>query len=310
MELVDPEGKSVLITGCDTGFGHLLAKQLATDGFRVYAGCLSSTSDGAMALKLVANICVLQLDVTKEDDIEKAYTIVATDEEKTGLWAVVSNAGVATVGPLEWHSAAKIRTLFDVNVTGAAAVVLKFVPLLKKTRGRIVIVCSMFGRMTVPLVVPYCMSKHACISLADGLRRALHDAGIRVSTIEPTAYRTAITDPKVVAQNFDELISSLPLKVRKCIDQATVSKLKILARVFSEGLMRDDPREVVRDMVSALREVHPKAHYRTGGTADRLVRLLDYTLPSEVADHLLFAVAKSNGVKWKSKTYVEEYKMK
>lgn len=287
-----------------------MAKRLATDGFRVYAGCLSSTSDGATALKLVPNIRVLQFDVTKEDDIEKAYTVITTHEEKTALWAVVSNAGVATFGPLEWHSAAKIRALFDVNVTGAAAVVVKFVPLLKKTRGRIVIVSSMFGRMTAPLVVPYCMSKHACVSLADGLRRALHDTGIQVSTIEPTAYRTAITDPKVVAQNFDELISSLPSNVRKGIDRETVSRLKILARVFSEGLMRDDPREVVRDMVSALREVHPKAHYRTGGTADRLVRLLDYTLPSEVADHMLFAVAKSNGVKWKSKTYVEEYKMK
>ncbi|KAH7984668.1 hypothetical protein HPB52_023497 [Rhipicephalus sanguineus] len=174
---------------CDTGFGHLLAKRLASDGFRVYAGCLSSTSDGAMTLTLVPNVCVLDLDVTKEDDIEKAYAIISTDDSNMALWAVVSNAGVATVGPLEWHSAAKIRTLFDVNVIGAAAVVLKFLPLLKKSQGRIVIVSSMFGRMTAPLVVPYCMTKHACVSLADGLRRTLRTAGIQVSTIEPTGYR-------------------------------------------------------------------------------------------------------------------------
>ncbi|XP_037514474.1 short-chain dehydrogenase/reductase family 9C member 7 [Rhipicephalus sanguineus] len=263
-----------------------------------------------MTLTLVPNVCVLDLDVTKEDDIEKAYAIISTDDSNMALWAVVSNAGVATVGPLEWHSAAKIRTLFDVNVIGAAAVVLKFLPLLKKSQGRIVIVSSMFGRMTAPLVVPYCMTKHACVSLADGLRRTLRTAGIQVSTIEPTGYRTAISDPKAVAQHVDELIASLPSEVRKDVNQEKVSKLKILARVFSEGLMRDDPSEVVRDMVSALREKHPKAHYRTGGPADRVVRLLDYILPSEVADYMLLTLAQSNGVKEKSKTYVGEYNAK
>ncbi|XP_037560450.2 retinol dehydrogenase 7-like [Dermacentor silvarum] len=215
-----------------------------------------------------------------------------------------------TVGPLEWHSAAKIRALFDVNVIGAAAVLVKFLPLLKKSQGRIVIVSSMFGRMTASLAVPYCMSKHACVSLADGLRRTLKAAGVQVSTIEPTAYRTAISDPDVMAQRVDELVASLPSEVRKDFDPARASKLKIRARIFTEGLLRDDPCEVVRDMVSALRETHPKAHYRTGGTADRVVRLLNYILPSEVADYVLFSVAKSNGVKEKVKAYVEGCKAK
>ncbi|XP_037270183.1 retinol dehydrogenase 7 [Rhipicephalus microplus] len=308
--LVNPKGKSVLITGCDTGFGHLLTKRLASDGFRVYAGCLSSKSDGAMTLTLVPNVCVLHLDVTKEDDIEKAYAVIAKDNSNTALWAVVSNAGVTTVGPLEWHSMAKIRSLFDVNVIGATAVVLKFLPLLKKSQGRIVIVSSMFGRMTAPWVVPYCMTKHACVSLADGLRRTLRTAGVQVSTIEPTGYRTGITDPTVMAQHIDELIAGLPSDVRGDVNQEKVTKMKIMARVFMEGLMRDDQSEVVTDMVSALREEHPKAHYRTGGTADRVVRLLEYLLPSEVADYMLVSVAKSNGVKKKSKAYVNEYNAK
>nr|XP_050024302.2 dehydrogenase/reductase SDR family member 9-like [Dermacentor andersoni] len=301
---------TVLTAGCDTGFGHLLAIRLAADGFRVYAGCLSTSSDGAAILRRIPNVCVLQLDVTKEDDIEEAYVAITSDCSNTALWAVVSNAGVMTVGPLEWHSTAKIRALFEVNVFGATAVIVKFLPLLKKSQGRIVIVSSMFGRMTASLAVPYCMSKHACVSLADGLRRTLKAAGVQVITIEPTAYRSAISDPDVMAQRVDELVASLPSEVRKDVDPARVSKLKVRARIFTESLLRDDPCEVVRDMVSALKEAHPKAHYRTGGTADRVVRLLNYVLPSEVADYVLFTVAKSNGVKEKARTYLEGRKVK
>ncbi|XP_049519129.1 retinol dehydrogenase 5-like [Dermacentor silvarum] len=83
-ELVVPEGKSVLITGCDTGFGHLLAIRLAADGFRVYAGCLSTSSGGATILKRIPNVRVLQLDVTKEDDIKEAYVAITSDNSNTG----------------------------------------------------------------------------------------------------------------------------------------------------------------------------------------------------------------------------------
>ncbi|XP_077486124.1 D-beta-hydroxybutyrate dehydrogenase, mitochondrial-like [Amblyomma americanum] len=305
--LVDAKGKSVLITGCDTGFGHRLAKRLAENGFRVYAGCLSSVSDGACVLKLVPNVHVLQLDVTKEDEIDEAYKEIINADYQTALWAVVANAGVMTVGPLEWHCMDQVRALFDVNVFGVTRVVVKFLPLLRKTGGRIVIVSSMFGRMTGAFTIPYCMTKHACISLADGLRRRFYGTKLRVITIEPTAYRTALSDPEEIKRRMDELVASLPPEAKKDIDPARVSKVRAMARVFVEGLLRDDPDEVVSDMVLAVREEYPKAHYRTGGTADAVVRFLNHLLPSETADYVLASVAKSNGVCKKVKDSTEVY---
>lgn len=283
-ELIDPNGKSVLITGCDTGFGHLLARKLAEDGFCVYAGCLDSTSDGASTLRLVANVRVLQLDVTKEDEIDDAFRLISNDDNGTALWAIVANAGVGSMGKLEWYSTAQIRRLFDVNVFGVTSVVLKFLPLLK-SRGRIVIVSSMFGRMTAPLIVPYSMSKHACISFADGLRRTFYNTGLHVSTIEPTAYRTPMVDIKKVAQNIDELIGSLPPEAQKQLSPNTNARVMELARTFQGVFLRDDPAEVVRDMRAAVMETWPKAHYNTGGTCDTLTRILNHLLPSEVADY-------------------------
>ncbi|KAK8776405.1 hypothetical protein V5799_030250, partial [Amblyomma americanum] len=323
---------------CDTGFGHRLAKRLAENGFRVYAGCLSSVSDGACVLNLVPNVHVLQLDVTKEDEIDEAYKEIINADYQTAwrlclvqfcfiahdlsllarttarrvsanaaLWAVVANAGVMTVGPLEWHCMDQVRALFDVNVFGVTRVVVKFLPLLRKTGGRIVIVSSMFGRMTGAFTIPYCMTKHACISLADGLRRRFYGTKLRVITIEPTAYRTALSDPEEIKRRMDELVASLPPEAKKDIDPARVSKVRAMARVFVEGLLRDDPDEVVSDMVLAVREEYPKAHYRTGGTADAVVRFLNHLLPSETADYVLASVAKSNGVCKKVKDSTEVY---
>ncbi len=76
--------KSVLITGCDTGFGLVLAKHLHGLGFRVFAGCLLKKAEGpgAKELEEVAEKCqdkrmsVLQLDVTKDEDWDKAFELV------------------------------------------------------------------------------------------------------------------------------------------------------------------------------------------------------------------------------------------
>ncbi|XP_049511927.1 estradiol 17-beta-dehydrogenase 2-like [Dermacentor silvarum] len=82
--LVSHKGKAVLITGCDTGFGHLLADRLAKDGFLVFAGCLDASGTGANILRERTNIRVLQMDVTKKEDIDAAFEIVENDLDNKG----------------------------------------------------------------------------------------------------------------------------------------------------------------------------------------------------------------------------------
>ncbi|GFU53593.1 d-beta-hydroxybutyrate dehydrogenase [Trichonephila clavipes] len=61
--------KAVLITGCDTGFGFSIAKRLSRKGFQVFAGCLSPFKNGGLELKTVRNVHCLQMDVSREQDI-------------------------------------------------------------------------------------------------------------------------------------------------------------------------------------------------------------------------------------------------
>jgi 3-hydroxybutyrate dehydrogenase len=61
------------------------------------------------------------------------------------LWAVVNNAGIATVGNMEWMSIQTVKRVFDVNTFGPVAVTNAFLPLLRRSRGRVVIVSSLAG---------------------------------------------------------------------------------------------------------------------------------------------------------------------
>ncbi|KAK8753854.1 hypothetical protein OTU49_017301, partial [Cherax quadricarinatus] len=78
---IDPAGKAVFITGCDTGFGHLLALTLDKMGFKVYAGCLVPEGDGARSLLQEASskLKVLRVDVTKDDEVRAAYKTIEHD---------------------------------------------------------------------------------------------------------------------------------------------------------------------------------------------------------------------------------------
>lgn len=79
---IDPIGKAILITGCDTGIGSRLALKLDRIGFHVYAGCLQPNSDDANRLKELgsSNITILKMDVTKSEDIDAAYDFVFKDK--------------------------------------------------------------------------------------------------------------------------------------------------------------------------------------------------------------------------------------
>ncbi|CAN7994702.1 unnamed protein product [Ixodes pacificus] len=77
-------GKAVLITGCDTGFGNLLARRLAVKGYHVYAGFLFSQGAGAQELARCRGIQVIQMNVTSDDDVYSAYEDITKILGKNG----------------------------------------------------------------------------------------------------------------------------------------------------------------------------------------------------------------------------------
>ncbi|GFU53622.1 d-beta-hydroxybutyrate dehydrogenase, mitochondrial [Trichonephila clavipes] len=180
-----------LITGCDSGFGFELANRLDELGLHVFAGCLFPEGDGAKALKKSTSnrLHVVPMDVTSDESVDKALKYVTQKIKDNKLWAVVCNAGINDGSEIFWTSLDKIQRIMDINAFGVIRVTKAFLPLLCKSKGRVIAVCSASSNYTYRGMVPYCMSKHAAKSFCDGLRLEMYHFGVKVVTIEPWMYR-------------------------------------------------------------------------------------------------------------------------
>ena len=133
--------RAVVITGCDSGFGHNIAHELNEQGFRVYAIVMDPQSTGAKDLLTGAGFegktKVMKMDVTDDEEVKGVYEQIKSDLQQNGeeLWAVVNNAGIVTFGPLDWGSIEKYKKIFDVNTFGIARVTRAFLPLIRGSKG-------------------------------------------------------------------------------------------------------------------------------------------------------------------------------
>ena len=93
----EPVGKAVLITGCDTGIGHEVARHLDMLGLWVFAGCENTASEGAQRLRVEASarLQLVNMDVRQEHQVQMAVRYIQENLPAgcNGLWAVVNNAG-------------------------------------------------------------------------------------------------------------------------------------------------------------------------------------------------------------------------
>ncbi|XP_045869935.1 short-chain dehydrogenase/reductase family 9C member 7 isoform X4 [Meles meles] len=206
--------KYVFITGCDSGFGNLLARQLVDRGMRVLAACF--TEEGAQKLRQDTSyrLQTILLDVTKTESIQAATQWVRDQVGEQGLWALVNNAGVGLPsGPNEWLLKEDFVKVINVNLVGLIEVTLHMLPLVKKARGRIVNMSSSGGRVAV-IGGGYCVSKFGVEAFSDSIRRELHYFGVKVSIIEPGNYRTSILGKEGLVSRMQRLWERLPQETR------------------------------------------------------------------------------------------------
>ncbi|MGI5336286.1 SDR family oxidoreductase [Streptomyces sp. CA-181903] len=184
------------MTGCSTGIGRAVASRLARGGYAVVATARrvedlrDLVADGDRG---AGGLSVARLDVTDEVSVREC---VAEVEARHGaVWGLVNNAGYALPGPLEDIPLDEARHQFEVNVLGPLLVAQAVLPGMRAAgEGRIVNVSSVAGRFSLPGGGCYHASKHALTSLSATLGLETRSFGVRVSTIEPAAVRTAFIE--------------------------------------------------------------------------------------------------------------------
>ncbi|XP_055019094.1 D-beta-hydroxybutyrate dehydrogenase, mitochondrial isoform X2 [Boleophthalmus pectinirostris] len=189
------QGYAVLITGCDSGFGHHLARALDRRGFVVFAGCLQPEGVGAQTL---ARLCssklrLLKLDVTLEQDVQHAKKMVQANLPEK----VVNNAGVSDWAEIEWSTSQDFQNMLNVNLMGSIRTSIALLPLVRAAKGRMVFVSSIFSFFTCLNMAAYSVSKRGLEAFADCLRVEMASFGVKVSIIQPGNFGQATNIVKV-----------------------------------------------------------------------------------------------------------------
>ena len=178
------EGQVALITGASSGIGAALAREFARQGadtvllarrverLESLAAELTKTGRRSMALAC---------DVTRDGDVERAIQL--TRQQFGRLDVVVANAGFSVAGRFQDLSIDDYRRQLETNVFGVLRTVHASIPPLCETHGRIIIIGSMFGMMSIPGATPYCMSKFALAGMADGLSMELAPSGVSITHV-------------------------------------------------------------------------------------------------------------------------------
>lgn len=282
--------KYVLITGCDKGFGNLLARQLLSMGFNVFAGCL--TENGISDLQEVGSkkLNAFLLNVTKKEDIEKSKKYVKSLLPKdTGLWALVNNAGI--LGYVAFPDCFKrehYEKVLDVNMYGTIEMTTAFLPLLREAKGRIVNVSSVAGIVSLASCIPYTISKYAVEAFSDGLRYVTHNQNVSVHMLEPGLHGTDILNKKVIKDGIYSVFNSAPQEVQdyygeKSLESYIWSTVKLMSLFTSSKL-----QNVINAHVHAITAKFPKARYLIGYDANLFFWPVK-VLPHWISDALLKA---------------------
>lgn len=267
----------VLITGASTGIGRACALWLDRKGLQVFAGVRTKEDADSLMSNASERLIPIRLDVTEPGFIATAQEQVRDVVGQAGLWGLVNNAGIAVGGPLEFINLADFRRSLAVNLTGSLAMIQAFLPLLRQSRGRIVNMSSISGRVALPFVGPYAVSKHGLEAMSDSLRVELRPWGIWVSVIQP-----------------GNVVSPIWAKAREMLDglvaQANPEQLAMYGEVaqLRDRLGRNamPPEKVAQAVEHALTARRPKARYLLGREA-RIMALFLPRLPVRLRDWLV-----------------------
>ncbi|XP_072253189.1 retinol dehydrogenase 1 [Leuresthes tenuis] len=278
--------KHVLITGCDSGFGNLLARQLDGKGFHVIAACLTEKGAADLAKAASPRLQTVLLNVTDSASVRSAVEFVSSEVGERGLWGLVNNAGRSIpIGPTEWMQLEDFTKVLDVNLIGVIDVTLQFLPLVKKAQGRVVNVASILGRLSLT-GGGYCMSKWGVEAFSDSLRRDMQHFGIKVSMIEPGFFKTGLTRIDLIEADLKRLWTRLPQDVRNSYGATYIDEY-MKAQNFSMGMLcSPDISKVTRCMEHALTARFPRTRYGAGWDAKLFWIPLSY-LPSFVSDFVV-----------------------
>lgn len=268
-------GRSVVVTGANSGIGLSTALELARVGYQVFGTVRSEAkAEGLRAAADERGVSVetVLCDVADAGATELAFKDIA-ERTDGGPWAVVNNAGYAQSGAIEDVGDDAVHEQLEVNLVAPMRIARLVLPGMRaRGEGRIVNVSSVAGRLTAPLTGWYCASKHGLEAASDALRMEVARFGVSVVLVEPGGFGTGI---------WEEGSARLPRREGSPYADAYARGLATRA----EASRYADPIWVARVIRVALGSPVPLPRYLVGFDAMSGV-LANSLVPTAVSDYV------------------------
>jgi NAD(P)-dependent dehydrogenase (short-subunit alcohol dehydrogenase family) len=267
---------SVLVTGTSRGIGRATASRLAEAGWDVLAAVRRAEDAESLVAAHPGRITAVTLDITDEAQI------AALDRSLPPvLDAIVNNAGIVVGGPMEAVPVSELRRQLEVNVVGQAAVTQAVLPRLRESRGRIVFVSSVSGRIATPMTGAYNASKFALEGMADAMRLELTPWGIKVVVVEPAQTDTDMWQG--AEEQLEAELAAISPEHRALYAKHIEGFRKTIPR---SQKMASPPDGVAAVIEKALTASRPRARYVVGRAAQAQALMAQLT-PTPVLDAAL-----------------------
>ncbi len=243
--------KTILITGAGSGIGKDSAFALAARGHRVLATTQTQAQAEALAQESQnkgIHLEIFKLDITLESD-RKLIEPFAID-------VLVNNAGMGESGSLAEVDMQRVRKIFEVNLFCTLELTqLALSGMIQREKGTVLLVSSIAGRVPMPFLMPYSMSKFALSAAGAGLRAEMDQLkkNIHIALIEPgaihTGFNQAMTDSKYKWMGPSSYFAHQAQKMQKQ-ERAT---FKFLEAKNTDG--------IVKQIIKACEATRPKLRY-------------------------------------------------
>lgn len=239
--------KTVLITGCSSGYGLETARHFHSQGWNVVA-TMRAPREGVLPRS--ERLRVLPLDVTSSGSIAAAL------EASGPIDVLVNNAGIGVVGAFEATPMSHVRKVFETNTFGVMAMTQAVIPQMRSRRSGVVVnVTSSVTLAPMPLAAAYTGSKMAIEGFAGSLAHELQAFDVRVKLVEPGYAPTTR-----FAQNTDVRIEDL-------IPEAYASFAQPIFAAFAKPAMVTRESDVAEAVWRAANDVSGQLRFPAGADA-------------------------------------------
>lgn len=237
------------VTGCSTGLGRAIAEGALAAGHRVVATARNPASLEGLGTEDPERVLALALDVTEPQQIAAATAEAGRVFGRIDV--LVNNAGYGYMAAVEEGEDEEIRKMFDTNYFAVIDLLKAVLPgMRERGRGHVVNISSMAGLVANPPNVFYSSSKFALESLSEGLSKELAPFGLKVTAIEPGAFRTdwstrSMKETQSPIEAYAETVGARKRLIKLAGDKFPGDPRKVADAVLRVVSMEDPPLRLI-----------------------------------------------------------------